>query len=167
MLSSAREPYVKTVDPGKRVAMERLLYVKNVVESFLEAGVQFVAFEGYSYNSVGRVFELGEMGGVLKLLAYEKGVPSIIVPPVSLKKFATGNSGADKSAMMARAEIEMGRKPADDNQADAFFLSLIARYAHTGEMPPVRARVEVLNKLIHPVAKQQKRRVRRLVPNHL
>jgi Holliday junction resolvasome RuvABC endonuclease subunit len=167
LLSKDRDPYLKTVDPGPARGVERLRYVKNVVETFLEAGVQFVAFEGYSYDSVGRVFELGEMGGVLKLLACENNVPMIIVPPATLKKFATSNAGADKSAMVTQAALEMGIPPADDNQADAFFLALIARHVHLRDQPSTRVRAEVLQKLICPSAKPPKRRLRRLVKNSL
>lgn len=156
-----------TVDPEHRKGVERLAFVKNRAQSFLAHGeVKFVAFEGYSYNSVGRVFELGEVGGVLKLLMFEQGINFVVVPPASLKKFAVGNASAEKTAMIEAAK-QAGADVADDNQADAFFLAMIARHVHSGEHPTGRARLEVIHQLRQPEAKKPGRRIRRLVKNIL
>ena len=149
-----------TVDPEKRLDGPRLVFIKQVVASLLEH-VEFAAMEGYSYDSVGRVFELGEIGGVLKVLLIERNVPYIIVPPVLLKKFATGNTSATKEQMIKAAQ-ERAFHPADDNQADAFFLAHIAR-THKMDIATCRRELEVLHTLCNPEPKKKKRRVRRLV----
>ena len=41
----------------------------------------------------------------------------------TLKKWATGCGHADKGEMMVRAGIELGRKPIDDNEADAVLMA--------------------------------------------
>jgi crossover junction endodeoxyribonuclease RuvC len=156
----------ETVDPGKRREAARLAYVKSRVAPLLGPAVLFVAFEGYSYNSVGRVFELGEVGGVLRLLVFEHEVAYVVVPPVSLKKFATGNVSAEKEDMVAAAKYA-GFVTDDDNQADAFFLAQIARCFHLELAPPNRAQLEVLHSLRSPKLKKPARRIRRLVKNSL
>lgn len=156
----------QTIDPGKLRDVQRLAYVKARVMSFLSDRVKFVAFEGYSYNSVGRVFELGEIGGVLRLLVHEHGLPYVVIPPLVLKKFATGNPAADKEDMVSFAR-QAGFAARDDNQADAFFLAEIARCHHLELAPPNRAQLEVLHSIRSPKVKKPARRVRRLTKNSI
>lgn len=154
-----------TIDPGKRRGPARLAFIEASVQRSLSSNVQFVCFEGYSYDSVSRHFALGEVGGVLQLLAYKLDIPALAVAPASLKKFATGKSNASKEAMCRAAEklgVDIGDD--DDNQADAFFLATIARYIGRGDQPNIRAQLEVLQQLRNPVRKRV-RRVRRLIKN--
>ena len=58
-----------------------------------------IALEGYSMGSKGKVFHIAENTGVLKYKIYNAGIPLEIIPPTSLKKFATGKGNADKDSM--------------------------------------------------------------------
>jgi crossover junction endodeoxyribonuclease RuvC len=142
----------------------RLVFIKKAVASML-SGVEFVAMEGYSYNSVGHVFELGEIGGVLKVLLVEHEISYIIVPPVLVKKFATGTTHADKDAMLSAA-IRRGHDfGKNDDQADAFFLAHIA-LAYAKNTAQHRCEMDVLRTLRSPPKdKKPKRRARRLIQN--
>ena len=62
-------------------------------------GCEQIALEGYSMGSKGKVFHIAENTGVLKYKIYNAGVPLEIIPPTSLKKFATGKGNSDKDAM--------------------------------------------------------------------
>lgn len=149
-----------TIRPGQRRDGERLAYIKQGIAS-LSHGVLFAAMEGYSYDSVGRVFELGEVGGVLKVCLVEHAIPYLCVPPGLVKKFATG-SGAAQKGLMVEAARAAGAAPADDNQADAFFLARIAycRYAGAARL---RCELEVLQTLQAGPRKRSPRRPRKLV----
>ncbi len=149
-----------TVDPDGVRDGERLVLVKQAVAA-MSADVEFAALEGYSYDSVGRVFELGEIGGVIKVLLLERGIKYVVVPPVILKKFATGTATASKEAMLS-ACTERGARPADDNQADAFFLAHVAR-ACVRDVATSRREMDVVRYLKNPTPKKPRRRVRRLV----
>ena len=153
-----------TVTPDELRDGERLVFVKTAVASVL-AGVTFAALEGYSYGSVGRVFELGEMGGVIKVLLIEHKIPFVVVPPVLLKKFATGTTYATKDAMLSAA-LNRGHDFGDaDDQADAFFLARVA-LAYTSNAPTHRCEMDVLRTLRNPPKdKKTKRRARRLIKN--
>jgi crossover junction endodeoxyribonuclease RuvC len=154
-----------TIVPERFIDGARLSFIKTAVASTLN-GVEFAAMEGYSYNSMGRVFELGEIGGVLKVLLVEKKIPYVVVPPVLVKKFATGSTTASKDAMLAAA-LRMGFDFGNnDDQADAFFLARIA-CAHVKGGLVHRREMEVLHSLRNMCAapKTQRRRARRLIKN--
>lgn len=160
---------IETIDVGLRRGAERLAFIEARTESLLDGKIQFVCVEGYSYNSTGTVFELGEVGGVLKLLFFKKGLAFTTVTPAALKKFAVGDHQASKEALIiaARSTEEGGVDARDDNQADAYFLASVARMLHVN--PPrdtPRHRLEVLHQLRNPERKTV-RRVRRLVKNAL
>ena len=67
-----------------------------------------------------RAFDLGELGGVLKLLVFEYRIPLLLVPPTCLKLYATGKGNADKGqVMVAMAKIRKRLFSCDD-EADAY-----------------------------------------------
>lgn len=154
---------IATVDPGDARDAARLVLVKRAVASMATA-VEFAALEGYSYDSVGRVFELGEIGGVIKVLLHESGIKFVVVPPVLVKKFATGNATASKEDVMTACKARgVTFAEDDDNQADAFFLACIAR-AFAKNAARYRCEMEVLHTLRNPPSeKKQRRRARRLI----
>jgi crossover junction endodeoxyribonuclease RuvC len=80
-----------------------------------------VMMEGYSYGSRGKVFDIGEMGGVVKLALSMRGVPFIIVPPSTLKKYATGKGNAGKDEVLSAA-IRAGFAGSNNDEADAWWL---------------------------------------------
>jgi hypothetical protein len=75
--------------------------------------------EGYSYDSVGRLFEIGEWGGLAKVALHERGIRFVTVPPKRLKRFM-GVKRDDKELMIAavkrRLKFDAGK---NDNLADA------------------------------------------------
>tara|TARA_R100000458_G_C8113716_1_gene135449 strand:+ start:56 stop:412 length:357 start_codon:yes stop_codon:yes gene_type:complete len=62
-------------------------------------GCEQIAIEGYSMGSKGKVFHIAENTGVLKYKIYNSGIPLEVIPPTTVKKFATGKGNADKLKM--------------------------------------------------------------------
>lgn len=157
-----------TVLPRGLRDMARLAMIKGETREFLDSGdVAFVAIEGYAYGAINQAFSLGEIGGVLRLLIHEHGLSRVDVPPVSLKKWATGSHEADKDAMVAAA-ISAGARPGDHNQADAYFLARIALAISVQDptaRPRERSKLEVIRSLTSPSPKKVRPRPRRLVKN--
>lgn len=89
-------------------------------------GITLCAIEGYSFGSKIGQFQMGEVGGVVRLLLHELEVPFVIVPPTMLKKWTTGNGTADKIQMGVATFAEWGLQFPDDNQCDAFNLATVA-----------------------------------------
>lgn len=160
--------HLATVDPGELRGEARLDVVERAVKSFLDQGAALVAIEGYAYHAVGdQVFQLGEVGGIVRLLAFRSGTPYIVIAPMLLKKFATGSPSAEKAHMIKAAEA-LGACPGDDdNQADAFFLARVALVSARPTAAKARRELEVVHRLRNPPPKKKQRRARRLIPNAL
>jgi len=58
-----------------------------------------VFIEGYSFGSVGQVFNIAENTGVLKNKLFNLDIPFDIIAPSVIKKYATGKGNADKEKM--------------------------------------------------------------------
>ena len=68
---------------------------------------------------------LAELHGAVMVRLAELDVPVVRVPATVLKKYHTGHGGADKAAMIARAQ-ELGAVTSNDDEADAFLLRQLA-----------------------------------------
>ena len=85
-----------------RARLEKLNFLR---ETFLDAiknrfRPDAVLFEGYAYGvRSSSVFQLGELGGLLRLLL-RPVCPMFLMDPSSLKLYATGKAQADKTAMV-------------------------------------------------------------------
>lgn len=97
------------------------------------------AIEGYAYGAKGAVFNLGELGGVLRLALYKRGIPTIEVPPTYLKKFMTGRGNAQKNLMLKEAYKKYEIDIDDDNDSDAFALALVAQAYFDTEFHAIKA----------------------------
>lgn len=112
--------------------MERLLYLEAAVLD-AAAGAGLVVLEGYSFGSRGRaVFDIGELGGVVRLALYRRGIPYVDVPPAALKKYATGRGNAPKEEVLAAAIRRLGYTGHDHNESDAMWLYAMAQDRYLG-----------------------------------
>ncbi len=126
-----------TVKPGLRRGPERLGWVRDWVHDHL-ARVDLCVLEGYSYNSANsHAHALGELGGVVRCLLYQKDIDQVEVPPACLKKYATGKGNAGKDQVLVAALKRLGVEPADNNQADAAWLRAMAEDAYWLDVPRV------------------------------
>lgn len=127
--SSDDKSIVGTVRPKRLQGAARLKYILEEVREVVSASEPaLIAYEGYAmgrFAGGGRLADLGELGGVLKLLAYESNIPLLIVPPSCLKLFATGKGNADKDAVMVAMAKHRGRLFSSNDEADAYALYLM------------------------------------------
>lgn len=145
----------------------KLLSIRRAVISAI-SGCSFGAMEGYAYDSVHRAFDLGEVAGTVKVAMLEHQVGYVVVPPVTLKLYATGLSHASKDDMVAAAKAE-GVDPSNDNEADAFFLARVARDFAQGTAKKRREMEAIHSLKLSASGKQRKhtRRTRRVIKNAL
>lgn len=82
-----------------------------------------VVLEGYSYGSKGRsIFQIGEMGGIVRWKLWKMGIPFVEIAPSTLKKYATGKGNSGKDLVIVESVKRLDITPKDNNQADAAWL---------------------------------------------
>jgi len=133
------------IKPKKLSGTTRLLYIKSKVEELIMGyHPDMAVIEGYNYGAAGNnVFDLGELGGVLKTLLVSHEIPAYAIPPASLKKFA-GVKNHTKKELMVKAAAKHGLNTDSDDLADAFFLALIAQTLTGDRKTGVRKELEVI-----------------------
>jgi Holliday junction resolvasome RuvABC endonuclease subunit len=119
---------VGRIKPDDRRGAVRLMYHVEQMDALLSsARPSLVAYEGYAMGRPGRgamsrAFDLGELGGVLKLHIFSRSIPLLLVPPSCLKLFATGKGNADKNSVKLAMGKHLGRPFDSDDEADAYAL---------------------------------------------
>jgi len=140
--------YRGTVTPGKLLGVTRLACIRDSLRDVLaaEPDICYAAIEGYSIESVNRSFDLGELGGLVRLVLHDAGIPFVVVAPKSLKQFVSSDGSATKELMREAVLKKWGMDFEQDDECDAFGLAQLARSFHlnTGT---TRAELEVLKKL--------------------
>lgn len=114
----------------KTRGMERLRDIRSATLDLISVA-DVLVLEGYSFGSQGRaVYQIGELGGVIRFEAFVLGTPVVEIPPSTLKKYATGRGNAPKDAMIAAAIQRFAFHGSDNNEADAYMLWAMARHAY-------------------------------------
>ena len=111
-----------TLQRGESPGMRFIRFRKWLGEMLKTTEAVVIAFEqahhrgGFSTDLL-----IGMTSRILEEAAL-RGIETAAVHSATLKKFATGSGRADKEAMVNAAEKRWGKRPADDNEADALCL---------------------------------------------
>ncbi len=157
-IACARHRWLVLDTPARKTCgLQRVRFIRDgVLEHTFEDGLlhDLVVLEGYSYGSKGNaLFELGELGGVVKMALFEAGIPIVIVTPQQRAKFATGRGGAGKDEVIVAAVRRFGyedERP-NNNAADAWILRCMGLEQYqpgTFRLPAVH--LEALSKVTWP-----------------
>ena len=113
---------------SRHKGVKRLSEIRNEVRDIInQTQPSLAVIEGYSYGSSQGMAGLAELGGVVRLLLLDTGVPFIVVAPTTNKKFATGKGNAEKDLMLKRVFQHWGADMNNNNEADAFALAQFGR----------------------------------------
>jgi len=69
-------------------------------------------------------------------IAAEKDLPYVGMHTGRLKKLATGSGSASKPQMISQAARVLGRRPIDDNEADAVLLAMVLLHQYGAGLTP-------------------------------
>lgn len=122
---------VETIKLAAKLGDSRLQILADKVEELVVPRIpapylpaELVVIEGYVTRSPAASV-LGLVHGAVRTRLLDLGVPYLLVPPATLKKYATGKGTGDKTAMAIAALKRAGREFGDDNQCDAWWLSVL------------------------------------------
>lgn len=110
--------------PSPDASLNRIrTFLKSTIQTH---GVTMVFREGYAYHYQNPgITKVVEVGGVMKELFFELGVPYLDVAPKTVKKIITGNGSATKQDVIKVVNKLYNLNETDDNIADAIALYTI------------------------------------------
>ena len=133
-LLSTNGTYLTTVFKSEIKGIDRLVEIRKFLKETLDGAkypIEDIAMEDYAFAGQGRVFHLGELGGMVKLVCRDAGYYPLLVPPTSLKKYVTGKgTGVPKSQMLLQVYKKWGAEFTDDNAADSYSLARVVSGQH-------------------------------------
>ena len=118
--------YRKTgiIKPKKIRGVDRLNFIELQLREILILNhITRGVMEGYSYGSIGRTFELGELGGIIKMIFNKRGIPLEIVPPTVWKKEVVGKGNANKDKVKLVVSDDYGLKFNTQDECDAWCMA--------------------------------------------
>ena len=132
--SETHEVVSGIVKTGQLRGVERLLLIRESLRDLcLTNNPSMIVYEGYSMGShSGRNFDIGELGGVLKMFAHTQGFPLLLVPPTVLKKYITGKGNASKEEVVLKLYKKFGFEATQNDKADAIGLFLFGEAYRSG-----------------------------------
>lgn len=104
---------------------QRRTRIKGIVDEVLTAvgTVDLAVVEGPSHHSVGgSVWDRAGLWWRIVDRLCDADIPVAVMPPMSRAKYATGNGGSRKEAVMEAAQRRYGAVLDNDNEADALVL---------------------------------------------
>lgn len=105
----------------------RLVYLRKQLEKvMLLAAPTLVVYEDYAMGARGNnMFNIGELGGVLKTLIWEKGVDLLLIPPTTMKSVIAFSGRAEKADITKALETRFGLSVKQHDEADATGLMIV------------------------------------------
>lgn len=112
----------------KAVGPARLRDLFNKLDDILgEFLPSMVVLEGYSYGSSHHREALAEWGGLIRVLLFDRKIPTLIVAPTSLKKFVLSEASSEKDQMLLAVYKRWGVEFSNNDECDAYALSQLGR----------------------------------------
>lgn len=113
------------VTPKAMKGMARVQLIADLFATFLDQWKPTTAaIEGYGYASPSLSISV-EVQAFLRMALHVRVVPWYIVPPSTLKKYATGAGGAEKDKVSRIVKTRWGFEAPSDDVVDAYVLAKI------------------------------------------
>lgn len=129
------------LDPKTLRGIPRLAFIKRGLVDVIDyAQPGLVVMEQYAFmkakrNEGSRVFNLGEIGGVVRMTFWERGCNLLVMNVTTIKRLIAGKGDADKGEVIQALRRDYGWTIPNDNEADATAMMLIGE-AYLGRGNP-------------------------------
>ena len=143
-----------TIRPKELRAGKRLKFLHDAILEFVnkkQACDIHACIEGPSYDSVNQADTLGQVRGVVLLTLEILKAKVTVVPPATLKKFATRCGSSDKDDMIKAAKNKWN-VALNNDAADAAWLAQMAYSLMTNKID-TREQLEVISGIRSPKSK--------------
>jgi Holliday junction resolvasome RuvABC endonuclease subunit len=140
---------VRTIKPPKGSAkgVRRLSWFRSALTEYLSHySPTGLAIEDYAMGARGKVFGIGELGGVARLVALDLNINTIMVAPTCLKKFATGKGNAGKDVVILNVYKRWGKEFPTNDETDAYVLSRMAEAQFSKNEGLTKGQLEAMSK---------------------
>lgn len=118
---------IKGENDGPRRLIQLETRIKYLIDEYCPG---FVAIEGYAYGAANRAHQIGELGGVLRVLLHRWSQGDAErwkeYPPTVVKKFCTGKGNGKKEDMKLWAFKKWGVEFKTNDEVDAYVLARLA-----------------------------------------
>ena len=127
-----------TINPKKKRGAERLVFIREILkEKLIKNKIELLVMEEYAFAAKGQTFAIGEGGGIIRVAAYDLGIPYFAMDIGTHKIYSTGRGDTKKEMMLLEIYKRYGVSSNNDDEADAmsllmFTLGLID-YLHGGK----------------------------------
>ncbi|WP_345155443.1 hypothetical protein [Micromonospora maritima] len=115
--------------PAKMRGTARMMFIRTTLLDRFLNGYDVVAVEGPSYGSQAGQAGHHERAGlwwVIRCVLDARGHQVAVIPPASVKRYATGKGNADKAAMMLAVARRFPWFDGGEDEADALWLAAMA-----------------------------------------
>ena len=139
-----------SIKGGKYRGPERLHRFKLEFQKLLDEHKPTLAvIENYAFAVMrgGRVYSIGELGGLIRLLLFENGIKYYEVSPPSVKKFLTGSGACEKSLILKEVYRRWNVDVSDDNLADAVVIAKIGEALINDDIHLTKSEQAVIKKI--------------------
>ena len=144
---------------SKKKGVERLVEIRQEVFKEVMYG-NLVIIESYAFSRPNQAHQIGELGGVLRVMFHESNLEVLEVAPTQLKKFATGKGTASKEEIAVAAYKKWGIECRTNDETDAAVLVYIG-LAYMGNTEGMTAYqqevVDALKGVVPPKKKRKKK----------
>ena len=130
--------------------VERLLWFRERFGQLLrETRPYTIMIEGYAYGRINKAHDIGELGGVLRMALHDARAEWRVIPPSTLKMFATGKGACGKPAVVLALLDRWGLRVPQEDEADATVLAILGLELGEGpgRVPLIAAQRRALAKI--------------------
>lgn len=100
------------IDAGKLKGPARLAYIaRNLEALLLDVKPGLIVYEDYADRAIGKVYQIGELGGVLKTLFWDRKIDVMLVKPAAVKRAIAGHGHADAGKRINGKLVKDKSKP--------------------------------------------------------